>query len=200
MESQENAAKPDQWNMMNLYPKSHWGKMMFKLPILSWRLGLGPITGKLFLLLTTTGRKTGVPRRTMMEYVKVGGRKYAPCAFGERANWYQNLIADPYVTIQTSDGTERMRAVRVTDAAELLSVIDAEMRFDPPMVRWYLNSMDINPDDPDDILAHKDQIYFIRFDPVEKITPPGLEVDLAWVWPLALLLAFFMRRRRNCCK
>ena len=197
MEEGKKLEKVDQLNMMDLYPDTPFAKLMFKLPINLWRLGLGPLTGKLFLVVTTTGRKTGLSRRTMVEYYKMDGKKYAPCAFGGRANWYQNILADPHVTVQSADGTERMKAVRVTDDEELLAIIDAEMHFNPVLMKWYLNSLEIDPEDSDEILANKDRIIFMRFDPVEAVTPPGLEVDLAWIWPVLLILTILGRGRRR---
>ena len=96
-EQKQEEKKEFKLNMMDLYPDSPWEKFLVKLPILFWRLGLGPVTGQLFLVLTTTGRKSGLPRRTMVEYSRMSGKKYSPCAFGERAHWYQNIIADPQV-------------------------------------------------------------------------------------------------------
>lgn len=184
-------------NMMNLYPDTPVERFLFKLPLLFWRLGMGPVSGQLFLVLTTTGRKSGLPRRTMVEYTRMGGRKYSPCAFGERANWYQNIAADPQVTVQSADGTERMKATRVTDDKELLALIEHGLRASPMMLKWYFNLLGIDFEQEEDILAHKEKIFFIRFDPVEEITPPGLEVDLAWIWPLLVLLALGKRRKHR---
>ena len=55
-----------------LTPKNGVGpvfKWIFKIPILYYKLGLGWMLEKRFLLLTTTGRKTGKPRQTPLEFV-----------------------------------------------------------------------------------------------------------------------------------
>jgi deazaflavin-dependent oxidoreductase (nitroreductase family) len=160
--------------------------MLFRAPLIAWRLGMGPVTGKLFLVLTTTGRKSGLPRHTMVEYYSIDGVKYAACAFGARAQYYKNIAADPRVTIQSADGTESALAKRVTDGEELLAVYELFKRRDPPLLLWYLDSLGIKPE-AEDILANKERLHFLRFEPVEEGTPPGLEVDLAWLWPVALL-------------
>src|SRR5689334_11541899 len=77
-----------------------------KTPILLWRLGLQPIIGRLMVLITDKGRKSGLPRRTVTEYHILDGKIFVPCAFGARAQWYKNILADPHVTIQTARGTE----------------------------------------------------------------------------------------------
>ena len=59
--------------------------------------------------------------------------------------------------------------------------------------------MDI-ADSEADILAKKDRIYMLTFDPTDEPTPPPLEADLAWVWALVLgayWLLFGGRRRRR---
>jgi deazaflavin-dependent oxidoreductase (nitroreductase family) len=188
--------EPGKWNMMRFYPRSRWGKLMWKAPLILWRLGLGPITGKLFLVLTTTGRKSGLPRHVMLEYYKRNGAKYAASAFGVKSQYYRNIRADPRVTIQTSDGTEGARAVRVTDDEEVLAVYELFKRRDPVLLSWYLKSLGVKPE-ADDVLANKDRLYFLRFDPVDQVTPPGLEVDLAWLWLLALLGLLAVRRIRS---
>lgn len=186
-------------NMMDLYPSHPWMRLFFKTPVLSWRLGLGPLVGKVAMVLTTTGRKTGLPRHTMVECYKINGKKYAPCGYGEKADYYQNILVDPRVTVQTADGTESMVASRIEDDEELIAFFQHGMDFMPGMMAWYLESLGIEPS-VEGVLAHKDQIYWLRFDPTEKLTPPGLEVDLAWLWPLALvivLLAWWSDRRQR---
>ncbi len=183
------------------YPTDGWRRLMFKAPLVLWRLGLGPLVGRVFVLITHTGRKSGLPRRTMAEVHLVNGRKYAPCAFGERAQWYQNIQADPHVTIQTADGVERVTARRVTDADELLAVYQA-MRAKNPMVDIYLESLDIRPT-AEDIRAKKDRMHILTFDPTDQPTPPPQVADLTWVWSVAgtvlgmMIQRYFARRRKR---
>lgn len=181
------------------YPGVGWRRAMFKAPLLLWRMGLGPIIGHIMLVITHTGRKSGLPHHTMVEYHMLDDVKYAPCAFGPRSDWYKNITADPRVTIQTAHGTESATAVRVTDDQELLAVYELFMRRDPPLTRWYLDSLGIQAEQQD-VIAKKDRIYWIRFDPTDKPTPTPLENDLVWVLPAALLsliLLWFLNRQRR---
>ena len=172
--------------MDSFYPRTRWARSIARAPLVLWRLGLGPVIGRLMLVLTTTGRKSGLPRQAMVEYHMFNGRKYAPSGFGAQAQYYQNIMVNPYVTIQTAAGTERAIAARVTDDEELLAVFEQIKRDDPAfLLNSYFRSLGIEPTN-EDILAHKDRIYLLRFDPVEEKTPPGLEVDLAWLWPVVL--------------
>lgn len=169
------------------YPTSRWRKAMFKWPIHLWRLGLAPIIGHNMVLITHTGRKTGLPRRTMTELHLKNGRKYAPCAFGTRAQWFRNIQADPRVTIQTAAGTESVFSTRITSDEEILALMDYTHPINRIMILRYMDALDIEPT-PEDILAKKDRIYWIRFDPTDEPTPPPLPADLVWLWPAALIL------------
>lgn len=74
------------------------------LPILLYRIGLAARVGKRFLVLTTTGRRTGRPRRCALNYTRDGELVYVASGFG-RTDWYRNLVTDPHVEVQI--GKER---------------------------------------------------------------------------------------------
>jgi hypothetical protein len=85
----------------------------------------------------------------------------------------------------------------LTDDEEMTLFFKEGMNSTPGMLAWYLESLGIEPT-VEAVLANKDRIYWLRFDPTEELTPPGLEVDLAWLWPLALgvvLIAWILDRR-----
>jgi deazaflavin-dependent oxidoreductase (nitroreductase family) len=181
------------------YPTSFWRKLLFKAPIELWRLGLGWLVGWVLMLITHTGRISGFPRRTMVEYHSLHGVKYAPCAFGPRSDWYQNIVANPNVVIQTIHGAERVKVVRVTDDHELLRVFALFMRRDPPLLKAYLASFGIQAT-PEDVLAKKERIYWLRFDPTSSPTPPPQKADLAWIWLVALaggIIAWLYNRQHK---
>ena len=182
-----------------VYPGSGWRKVFFKAPILIWRLGLGRLAGNLFALLTQTGRSSGLPRRTVVEFYTFQGAKYVPCAFGLRSAWYKNIIANPNVTMQTASGVEHLRASRVTDDRELLTVYELFKRRDPSLMKWYLRSLAILPV-PLDLIVKKDRIHWLRFDPTESPTPPPQPTDLTWVWLFAMvggLISWQITKKRN---
>jgi len=64
---------------------------MLKLPPqLLYALGLGRWYGRLVLLLTTQGRKSGLPRVTPLQYEVIDGLNYLGSSLGEKADWYRN--------------------------------------------------------------------------------------------------------------
>ncbi len=179
------------------YPSSPFMKYLFKLPILLYRLGLGPVIGGKIMILTTTGRKSGLPRRTAIEYNVHEGRKYIMAGWGGQSDWYKNLAADPRVTIQTADGSEPAIARRLTQDEEL---IDA-YRFveDNPAMRVWMNVLLGGALTREQFLARRDQFYLVRFDPTDEPAPLPLEADLTWTWLVigGVLLAFLLSRKRR---
>ena len=91
--------------IMDIVPQKNVGpvfKWIFKLPILQYKLGLGWMIGRYILLLTTTGRKSGLPRHTPLEYEydRAHDRYRIMAGWGGNTDWYRNLLADPHVTAQ----------------------------------------------------------------------------------------------------
>jgi len=81
----------------------------------------GGFEGRPVLLLTTTGRKSGDPRTAPMMYLREeDGHLYVFASKGGAPtdpHWYQNLVANPKVTVEL--GTERFEATaRPLDRAE----------------------------------------------------------------------------------
>lgn len=187
-----------QWFMQ--YPGSDKiRKFMFKFPLILWRLGFGPILGKIFVVITARGRKSGQPRHTMVEYHSVNGKRYVLSAYGEDAQWYKNIKANPLVTVQTGTGAQAMRAVRVSDSNELLAVYTEFNRTNPEMTAWYMHALNLD-NTPEAVLAHKDKIIMLRFDPTDEATPMPLTVDLAWIWLPLMLLIGLLRIIRKLTK
>lgn len=72
------------------------------------------------LWLTTTGRRSGQPRRVLVGYVEDGDNLVTMAMNGWGAPepaWWLNLQADPHATTQTRDGVRRVRA-RAAQGAE----------------------------------------------------------------------------------
>ena len=179
------------------YPESGWRKWVFKSPVKLWRLGLGKWMGSRMVLITHIGRKSGLPRRTLAEYYWMDGKIYVVAAFGRRAQWAKNMLANPHVSVQNNQGAESALAVRVTNDEELMAVAQLFMRKNSVMSNWYLESLEIGPDFSD-LLEKKDRTYFFRFDPTSEATPPSLPADLVWVWPVVFAgfaALWFVKRR-----
>lgn len=87
----------------------------------------GPFSGRDVLLLTTTGRKTGLPRTHPLVYTRDGDRHVVIASKGgapEHPLWYLNLLADPEVTVEVGPETFRATAIAVPGGAERRRLYD----------------------------------------------------------------------------
>lgn len=84
-------------------PRSGWRRAVLRAPITLYRLGLGGLLGHRVVLLTHTGRVSGTPRQVVLEVV---GRGEEPdsyliaSGYGERSQWFRNILATPAVRYQ----------------------------------------------------------------------------------------------------
>ena len=85
-----------------------------------WRLGLGgwvnawPSVGGRVMVLVNTGRKSGLPRRTPLNYAVIDGEVHCIAGFGRVSDWHKNLLAHPEVELWLPDGWWSGRASRHT--------------------------------------------------------------------------------------
>ncbi len=154
-------------------------KWLFKTPTLLYRIGMGFLIGRLFMVLTTTGRKSGQPRRTAIEFHEYKGRNYVFGAWGKQADWLKNIQANPLVTIQTWRGAQSVTARRLTTDAELAEAFEYAMS--NPSMRMVLKSVGFELT-LEQFLVQKERLIFVTFDPADQTTPEPLKVDLWWVW------------------
>jgi len=116
-------------------------KWLFKLPILQYKLGMGWMIGKFVLLLTTTGRKSGLPRQTPLEYLYDArtDRYRIAAGWGGNTDWYHNILKNPKVKVQV--GRRMFDAVAETASDEevakyMMYVSERHPRMDKVWTRW----------------------------------------------------------------
>ncbi len=112
-------------------------RLFLRAPVLLYRGWLAELLrGRCVLLLTTTGRATGLPRTTGVSFLALDDHYVVFSGWGVRSNWYRNLRAHPEVVIQV--GRRRLRATArlVDDPArrrELMRLMrDRSARCGPP--------------------------------------------------------------------
>lgn len=87
-------------------PPTGLRRLAARLPIALYRVGLGPLLGRRFLLLHHTGRVSGLDRTAVLEVVSYDAD--APSwtvasGFGPRADWYRNLRAQPKTLVRSGN-------------------------------------------------------------------------------------------------
>ncbi len=93
----------------------------------------GYFAGQQLLLLTTTGSRTGKPRTSVVTYTRDGDRIIVVASkSGAPTNpaWFDNLVADPVVTIEMDKRTFRARAT-VAEGAERQRLWDQHVAVHP---------------------------------------------------------------------
>jgi deazaflavin-dependent oxidoreductase (nitroreductase family) len=98
----------------------------------NYRKGHGP--RRLVLLLTTTGRKSGLPRLTPLQFEQIDGDYYVGSARGAQADWFRNLLADPCVEVQVGEARFPARAEPVTDPVRVADFFALRLRRRPLMM------------------------------------------------------------------
>lgn len=111
---------------LSLPPKLYRGPFA---RLLAWRC---------VMLLTTTGRKSGLPRTTAVSCMPVDGRWVVFSGFGVRSDWYRNILVNPEVTVRVGNRRWRATAHVVEDPARrrelMLRMRDYSRRCGPPLV------------------------------------------------------------------
>ena len=88
-----------------------------------YRLGLGWLIAGKVMILTTQGRKTGMPRDTALWYVHEGRTIYCASRRGEGSQWLLNLRANPDVSLRIGNSWFTSIGSFVTDPLETDQVI-----------------------------------------------------------------------------
>ena len=173
--------------------KKGWFAPLARLPALAFRLGLRPLVGRWLLLLTTRGRRSGLPRHTMLLFRRMGGRKYSVAGYGTRSDWYLNLRKDPHVTVTSVDGNEACRARCITEPEEVGRVARELV---PPSVLRALRVAEAEKQGRSRVGDHEN-LALVVFEPTDRSGPPPPRADLLWIWPVSASIALSALRKER---
>jgi deazaflavin-dependent oxidoreductase (nitroreductase family) len=109
-------------------------------PRVLYRLGLGSLIGRYVFLLTTTGRKSGLPRVTPLQYEERDGTIIAAAMHGTGADWVRNILADPCVEVQVKDRRFPGQAEVVTDRRRIADFLAYRLQQHPRMIGGMLHA------------------------------------------------------------
>lgn len=172
-----------------------------KFMLLLFRLGLGSYGngtrwGGWIMVLSQRGRKTGLLRRTPLNYALVDGDVYCLAGFGAQADWYRNVLATPEVEVWLLEGRWAGIAEDVSDhpqRLELLRKVLVASGF-----ASYAAGIDPIKLDDESLDTLTQNYRLVRIRRKDALTGSGGPGDLAWVWPLAtfILLPLALRKCR----
>lgn len=109
-------------------------------PQAAYALGLGPVFGRLVLLLTTTGRKSGKRRVTPLQYEELDGKIYVTAAYGLKADWVRNIQANPRVEVRIKQRRFQGKALVITDPERIADMLELRLKQHPRMIAAILRS------------------------------------------------------------
>lgn len=99
-----------------------------------YALGFGQLIGRIILLLTTVGRKTGLKRVTPVQYEQIDHKYYLSSARGLQADWVRNIQCNPQVDVQVRSLRFQGEAEVVSDPARIADFIELRLQRHPVML------------------------------------------------------------------
>ena len=113
-----------------------WAKMknIQKIHRALYAIGLGSLIGRIILLLTTTGRRSGKKRVTPLQYEKIGADYYLGAARGVNADWVRNIQINPQVEIRV--GTKHFQGIAeiMTNPSKFADFMEVRLERHPRMI------------------------------------------------------------------
>ena len=111
-----------------LEPPKGWTKYFFKIPVYFARIGFfgwEKIFGLDWMLLITTGRKSGRKRYSMVDillYERETDTYYIEVGFGKKSDWYQNIQTNPIFEahVYRRKFTAKAEELSVENAADMM--------------------------------------------------------------------------------
>lgn len=172
--------------------------------LLMWRLGLGsllnaaPQYGGRLMVLTHTGRKSGVRHRQPLNYSLVDGEVYCLAGFGRVSDWYKNILKNPNVELWLPDGRWEGVARDISDNPDRPRLLRECIRASG--FAGYAAGLDaIKMSDAElETLCKDYRLIHIRR--TRRCTGQGGPGDLAWAIPataLALFAIALLSKRRQ---
>jgi deazaflavin-dependent oxidoreductase (nitroreductase family) len=159
--------------------------------LLMWRLGLGPmlnmgpVMAGRYMVITHTGRKSGLKHRTPVNYAVVDDEVYCVAGFGGASDWYRNIIADPQVEVWLPDGWYAGIAEEVMHPEARLPLL-REVLIGSGFAA-YAAGLDPRQMTDQEIDAVTKEYRLIHIRRVAARTGKDGPGDLVWVWPLLVL-------------
>jgi deazaflavin-dependent oxidoreductase (nitroreductase family) len=106
----------------------------------NYQHGIGPT--RMVLLLTTVGRKSGLPRITPLQFEEVGSDIYIASARGQKADWFKNILANPEVHVLLGKREFDVVAEPVTDPGRIADFMELRLKRHPVMIRLIMHLFD----------------------------------------------------------
>jgi deazaflavin-dependent oxidoreductase (nitroreductase family) len=144
-------------------------RWFLRAPIKLYDWGLGSLLGGRFLLVHHVGRKSGKPRKNVLEVVKHDTERdvyYVAVGFGEKSDWFKNLQKNPDTTIEARRRRLDVRA-RVLDEEEGGALMADYAKRHPTAARKLMQycGYEVDGSDADYREVARIGLHFVAFEP-----------------------------------
>jgi len=131
---------------MGINPKKGVLGYVFRAPVYLYRWHLGGLLGHRFLLLSHTGRRSGLRRQTVLEvirYLPTIPEAVVMSGFGRKSDWLQNIEAneDEEISIASMHFKASHRFLSESEAESALRDYENRNRLMAPVVRRVLSAL-----------------------------------------------------------
>jgi deazaflavin-dependent oxidoreductase (nitroreductase family) len=112
-------------------PPRGLSRLLYRFPILLYRVGLGRLFGGRFLQLRHIGRISGAPRYAVLEIIRYDERDmayYVLAAFGEKSDWVRNLRLNPEAEVTIGSRKTQVMAEFLSKGETEREVLDYARR------------------------------------------------------------------------
>lgn len=148
-------------------------KIFFRIPLFFHKLGFGGwerLLGMQWMLITTTGRKSGKRRQAMVDVLlhdKQTDTYYIISAYGSHADWVRNIQANPHFEAQVGRRKFNARAATLSgeSAGEMLVQFH---RLKPAYTRAVMNAAGMKFNDEDDLRTLGTRLLLLAVTPQAK--------------------------------
>ena len=92
------------------------------------------------MLITTTGRKSGLPRTTPVQYEKIGGDYFVAAANGLQSDWVKNILIHPQIVLEVKDQKMQAAAEVIHEPGKITDFLRYRLKKHPLMIRMILKA------------------------------------------------------------
>ncbi len=147
------------------------------------------------MVITHKGRKTGYKRLSPVNFAIINGEIYCTAGFGEKCDWFQNILMNPNVEVWLTEGRWEGIAEDISNDPDRLFYLREVLiasGFAAPLAGVHPKKIN------DETLDRLTNTYrLIKIKRVKERTGRDGPGELAWIWPLVTVVLLFWKGRRR---
>ena len=147
-------------------------RLFYRSPVLLYRMRLGWLFGRRFLLLEHRGRNSGLPKQAVIEVIDRdpdAGSYVVAAAWGAQSDWFKNILKTPrvHVTVSMLRFPAMAQQIPQHEAERHLQVYSVRHPFAFKQIGSLLIGQRVRGTD-EVVRAFADSIPFVEFTPIRE--------------------------------